>query len=252
VEEQVQNIISAEELFGAENQLVEQVEGGALSGVASLGLAYQGVAAAIALLFIFILARNIAPFLHLVTTAFGKQHNNSDAPLFAAEISNIKLFTSLVGSLLLSLLVMRLSVEPWAAPAFASFAHLSVWEIGGVSLAAILATFVVERILLYIVGFMSERTDICNMIWQTKHLYFSLVILLLLPMLILMLLTEGTAARIALYASILVCSLSLILFIKETFLLFRTERFSIFHWFLYLCALEFFPLSLLLAPIARG
>ena len=71
-------------------------------------------------------------------------------------------------------------------------------------------------------------------------------------MLILMLLSEGIVAKIALYISVAICSVSLILFIKETFLLFRAQRFSIFHWILYLCALEIFPLSLLLAPIVRG
>ena len=252
MEEQIQNIISAEELFGEKNQLVEQVGGEALSGISSLGLYSPVAPAVIALLFIFISVHHFALFRHLIVSYFSKQGNNSDAPLFAAEIKNVKLFTSLVGSLLLSLLIMRLSVEPWTAPAFVAFDNLSVWEIGGISLGAILATFLVERFMLYIVGVVSERTDLCNMIWHAKHLYFSLLIILLAPMLILMLLTEGKAAEIALYISVLVCSLSLILFVKETFLLFRTQRFSIFHWFLYLCALEFFPLSLLVAPIVRG
>ena len=252
MEEQIQNIISAEELFGEKNQLVEQVGGGALSEISSLGLFYQCATAAIALLFIFILVHHFTIFRHLVGSYFSKQGSNSDTPLFAAEIKNIKLFTSLVGSLLLSLLIMRLSVESWAAPAFVAFTSLSVWEIGAISLGAILITFLVERLMLYIVGVVSERTDLCNMIWHTKHLYFSILIILLSPMLILMLLTDGKVAEIALYTSVIVCSLSLILFVKETFLLFRTQRFSIFHWFLYLCALEIFPLSLLFAPIVRG
>ena len=89
-------------------------------------------------------------------------------------------------------------------------------------------------------------------LWHMKLLYFSLSVVIISPMVILTLLTDGLVAKIALYTSAAICSLSLILFIKETFLLFRTQRFSIFHWILYLCALEIFPLSLLLAPIARG
>lgn len=117
---------------------------------------------------------------------------------------------------------------------------------------AILATMFGERLMLYVVGAVSGRNDACNTIWHIKLLHFSLIIILLSPLLILVLLTEGVVARLALYTSIAVCSLTLILFVKETFLLFRAQRFSIFHWFLYLCALEFFPLSLLLAPIVRG
>ncbi|MBQ5352799.1 MAG: DUF4271 domain-containing protein, partial [Alistipes sp.] len=49
-----------------------------------------------------------------------------------------------------------------------------------------------------------------------------------------------------------VCMLTaLILFVKETFLFFVSQKISILHWILYLCALEIFPLSLLLAPILR-
>ena len=252
MEEQFQNIISAEELFGVQNQLVEQAGGDTLSGIASLGVAYQGAAAAIALLFIFILVHHFALFRHLIVSYFSKQGNDSESHLFAAEIKNIKLFTSLIGSLLLSLLVMRLSVESWATPIFESLPALSIWEVGGIVLGAIILTIVVEGLMLYLVGLISERSDVCKEIWHAKNLYFSIVIIILSPMLILALLTEGTIAQSAIFASVIVCSLSLILFVKETFLLFRTQRFSIFHWFLYLCALEIFPLSLLLAPIVRG
>jgi hypothetical protein len=249
---QILNFIPAEEVFGAESRLVEQVSLGPLSGVGSLGGFYQIATAIIALLFIFILVRHFGLFRHLIESSFSKQKKNTDIHIFSSELKNIKIFTSLVGTLLLSLLVMRLSVEEWAEPMFASLTEISAWEIGGITLGAILALMLVERILLFLVGVVSERNDVCKDIWHTKLLYFSLVIILLSPLLILALLTDGRVAQIALFASVLVCSLSLVLFIKETFLLFRTQRFSIFHWFLYLCALEIFPLSLLLAPIVRG
>ena len=87
--------------------------------------------------------------------------------------------------------------------------------------------------------------------WHIKLLHFSTSIIAVTPFVILTLLTEGVVAQIAFYISVAVSSLSLILFVKDSFLLFNTQRFSIFHWILYLCALEFFPLSLLLAPIVR-
>ena len=87
--------------------------------------------------------------------------------------------------------------------------------------------------------------------WHIKLLHFSTSIIAVTPFVILTLLTEGVVAQIAFYISAAVSSLSLILFVKDSFLLFNTQRFSIFHWILYLCALEFFPLSLLLAPIVR-
>ena len=249
---QILNFIPAEEVYGAKSRLVEQVSSEPLSGIGSLGSIYQVAAAIIALLFIFILVHHFGLFRHLIESSISKQKKNTDIHIFSSELKNIKLFTSLVGTLLLSLLVMRLSVEDWVAPMFAPMAEMSAWEIGGITLGAILTLMVGERILLFFVGVVSERNDLCREIWHTKLLYFSLAIVLLSPMLILALLTDGRVANIALFVSVIVCLLSLVLFIKETFLLFRTQRFSIFHWFLYLCALEIFPLSLLLAPIVRG
>ena len=247
--EQTTNYISAEELFGATSQLAEQVEELSLSGIASLGIAYQSVTALVALLFIFILVRHFNLFQHLIVSSISKQSNRSDIHIYSADIKNIEIVTNGVGVLLLSLMVMRLSVMEGFHHILASF---SAWELGGMTFGGILVILFGERILLYIVGAVSEQNELCSAIWQTKLLHFSLVIVLLSPLLILSLLTEGTITRIALNLSVAICLLSLILFIKETFLLFRAQRFSIFHWILYLCALEIFPLSLLLAPIARG
>ncbi|MBR5885801.1 MAG: DUF4271 domain-containing protein, partial [Alistipes sp.] len=36
-----------------------------------------------------------------------------------------------------------------------------------------------------------------------------------------------------------------------TFFFFVSQKISILHWFLYLCALEIFPASLILAPFLR-
>lgn len=250
--QQIPNTISAEELFGHESQIVEQAVGNTLRGVASLGVWYQIVAAVVALLFVFVVVNYFTLFRHLIVTSFGKQKERSGIQLFESEIKNVKIATSLIGAVLISLLVMRLSVEEWLAPVLAPISHLSAWELGGATLAGILIVMCGERLLLYAVGVVGEQVGACNEIWSVKLLYFSIAVALLSPMIILTLLTEHTTAHIALSISVAVCLLSLILFIKETFLLFRTQRFSIFHWFLYLCALELFPLSLLLAPIARG
>ncbi len=244
--------ISAEDLFGAASQLVAQGGSGTLSGIASLGGAYQAATGVVALLFIFILVRYFDLFRHLIVSSFSRQSSRSDIHIYSSELKNIELFTSLMGVMMLSLLVMRLSVFETTKHLFAPLAIFSGWEIGAVALAAILGTMLGERIMLYIIGGITGRNDACNTIWHIKLLHFSIIIILLVPFSILVLLTEGITAQIALCVSIAICSLMLILFVKETFLLFRAQRFSIFHWILYLCALEFFPLSLLFAPIVRG
>ena len=250
--EQTLSYISDEELFGAASQLVALGGEGGVSGIASLGGLYQLATGVVALLFIFILVRYFELFRYLLTSSISKTADRSNLHVYSAEIKNIEIFTSLMGVLLLSLLVMRLSVMDGVYISNILPFNRSMWALGGVALCGILATLFGERGLLYIIGAVSGRNDVCNSIWHIKLLYFSIIIIELSPMLILALLIEGIVAKIALYTSVAICSLSLILFIKETFLLFRAQRFSIFHWILYLCALEIFPLSLLLAPIMRG
>ena len=246
------NIIGANELFGAKSQLVEQVAHSPIAGIATLGGLYQAATAIAAIFFIFILVRYFDLFRYLILSSFSTQSSSSDMHLFMREAQSVKLVTCFNGALLFALLMMRLSVMPWASAAIGVGPELSVWAVGGITLAGILATLFGEGLLLRIVGVVGGRSDACSILWSTKLLYFSLIIVLISPMIILALLTEGVVANIALYVSVAICSLSTILFLKETFLLFRSQRFSIFHWILYLCALEIFPLSLLLAPIVRG
>lgn len=249
---QTTNYISAEELFGTTSRMVVEDNLVGLSGIASLGSMYQLATGVVALLFTFILVRYFDLFRYLVLSSVSKSANRSDIHIYSSEIKNIEIITSLVGTVLIALFVMRLSVMEELRFVTSPLSLFSAWSIGGSVLAGLLAIMSGERLMLYIIGAVSGRNDACNTIWHTKLLYFCVIIIILSPMLILTLLTEGLVTQISLCISVAVCLISLILFIKETFLLFRSQRFSIFHWILYLCALEIFPLSLLLAPILRG
>lgn len=246
------NTISAEELFGSMSRLAEQGEGGVLSEIASLGHPYQVVTAIVAMLFIYTFVKYFDVFCHLIISTIDKRAKNSDVHIYSSDINNIKFITSIVGVVLLSLLVVRLSAIKEMQHLLAPLLHLPIWGIGVASLAAITALILGERAMLYILGFISEQSRFCHAIWHLKSLNFSTTMAVVAPMLILALLTDGLTSRIALYCSFAVYSISIVLFIKETFSLFHSQRFSIFHCILYLCTLEIFPLSLLLAPIVRG
>ena len=246
------NRISAEELFGASSRVVECGDVVAQTGIASLGSAYQIVTALVAMLLLFIVIRYLDLFRYLLLSLVSKSVKRDDIGTFASDIRNAEIFTSFAGFTLLALFVMRLMVMPLGQSLFAHFGGVSAWSVALMVFASSIAVVMFERGLLYIIGVVSECGGACNDIWHIKLLHFTTTIITISPLLILVLLSEGTVAQIALYSSIAICSLSLILFVKETFLLFRAQRFSIFHWILYLCALEIFPLSLVIAPIARG
>ena len=252
VQYDIENIVSAEEIFGEACTLASQGEELAIGGISSLGTIYQIVTGCLALLFIFILVKYMPMFHNLVAASFNFRRGRVDLHFISTEARNIEIFISIAGLSLLALLVMRLIVLPEINPYYNETYTFSPWSVGGIVFGTTFLLIFIERGLLYLTGIVSGTTNACRDLWHIKLLYFSTTIILLTPLLILALLTEGLIAQIALYGSVAVCSISLILFIKETFLLFRAQRFSIFHWILYLCALEIFPVSLLLAPVLRG
>lgn len=249
---EVQNYISAEELFGAACRLVAQSGEGVLSGIASLGVAYQVATCVLALLGVFIFMNYYAPVGHIVVSSISNKGYSMDTNVYSSAVNNIEIVLGAMGVLLISLLVMRLSVVRELQPLLAPLLHLPPWVLGCVVFGMFAAFVLGERLMLYIVGAVSEYGNFCTTIWSLKKLHFCTIVVLILPISILVLLTEAMPARVALFTSVAVCSIMLILFIKDSFLLFRAQRFSIFHWILYLCTLEIFPLSLLLAPIVRG
>ena len=245
-------IISAKELFGEMSTIVAQNSDEMISHISSLGTLYQVITSIAALLFVFVLVRYFDQFQYIIFSFASKKSKQSDIHIYAAEIHNIEIFMSIVGASLLALLIMRFSIMSEFAPLLSSLDNLSAWGLGGLFFVALLLLIQMERGALFLTGIISEQSKFCNDIWHLKLLHFSATITVLTPLLILTLLTEGLVTKIALFTSVAVCSISLILFVKESFFLFRTQRFSIFHWILYLCALEIFPLSLLMAPILRG
>ena len=249
---ELQNTISAEELFGTASSLASQGTAEASLGTASLGTAYQVAVAVVALALIFALVRYAEVFLHILLSVVSPRSKRLGTHLFAAEIRNIEIVLGLIGIVLLSLLTLRLTVLGGVRPLMAPLLIFDNLNLGILSAVAISAIMLAEYGVLKIIGIVGGDTKFCNQIWHTKMGNFGCTMLLTSPIILTVLLGGDRVASVALYALFSVCSITVFFFVKETFLLFRAQRFSIFHWFLYLCALEILPLSLLVAPIVRG
>ncbi len=246
------DIISAKELFGEASRLAVQSTSEAVAGISSLGLLYQVTTSVIALLFLFVLVRYSDQFRYLLLSFANRNIKQSEMHIYASELRNIKIFMSFIGISFLALFVMRLTVVEELCHLLYPLYGISTWGIGLLFFGALWLMILGERFALYLSGIVSEQEKFCNEIWNLKMLHFAATITIVAPLLVLMLLAEGLVVKISLYTSVSLCFISLVLFIKESFFLFRAQRFSIFHWILYLCALEIFPLSLLMAPIVRG
>lgn len=249
---ELQHTISAEEIFGTESRLVEHDAASSIFDLSSLGVGYQVAVAVVAIVIIFAMVRYAEVFRHILLSALSRQAKRSDIHIFSAEIHNLEIVVGIIGVITFSLLAMRFTVLGATRSAFAPLLGYSAWGVWALCAGAMSATILGEYALLKAVAAVSGASALCRDIWQLKMLHFSCATIVVAPILLIVLLNEGWAVSAALYCSFAVCSITLFFFLKETFFLFRSQKVSIFHWILYLCALEILPLSLLVAPIARG
>ncbi|MBR4849497.1 MAG: DUF4271 domain-containing protein [Alistipes sp.] len=248
----LQSVISAEELFGSASRLVVEDAPQSLLGISSLGIGYQIAVAVIALTLIFAMVRYAEVFRHILLSMISPHSKGSDNHIFSAEIRNIEIMLGIIGVVTISLVVLRFTVLSQTRILLAPLLDLNNWSIVLVSAGALATTILLQYLLLWAVGSVGGAVALCREVWHRKMLYFSCAILLTSPPILVMLLSEGGAVIVAVYVTIAICLITTFLFLKETFLLFNSQRVSIFHWILYLCTLEILPLSLLVAPIVRG
>ncbi|MCH5330486.1 MAG: DUF4271 domain-containing protein [Alistipes sp.] len=131
-------------------------------------------------------------------------------------------------------------IDPvWAVPAAAAAV-----------LAAVSAVTLYEWTVIKAAGFIGGSRDFADTLLYVKRACFSLAALMLSPVILLSAPAAGHS-RMWLYTIATECIILLLIFLKETLLLFVRKKIPIFQWFLYLCAVEAFPLTLICASIAR-
>lgn len=90
-----------------------------------------------------------------------------------------------------------------------------------------------------------------NQLWLLKRTYFALAVIIATPPLLLFALCPPDTGRLWLGLSLLESAVTAVLYIRETLHLFLSKKVPILHWFLYLCAVEIFPFSLLALMAVR-
>ncbi len=109
-----------------------------------------------------------------------------------------------------------------------------------------------RRLLLGIAGSVTLTGGFVHKLWYLRTMVMALGATFAIPLLLLAALNDGPseAAVIRLLIGLLAATLGLLLY--KTYRLFRMSGVSILHWFSYLCAVEIFPLSLVVGGILRS
>lgn len=165
--------------------------------------------------------------------------------------SHFLTLSTTLGLLLLGVVAMRLS-----APLL-HLTPLAAWPQTGAFMGALLVVLGLVGVSLYqwlvclLVGRITYTQHLFEQLFLIKRTFFALLTLLSTPFTALWLLTPNQEGSIWFWVIIIELILSLILYLQETLSLFISKKISILHWFLYLCGVEIFPISLLILWVVR-
>lgn len=129
------------------------------------------------------------------------------------------------------------------------------WWIGATAVPMIVGLLALIMLYRYValraVGWLTLCGDLTGRLWALRRMAAALCTLVIIPPLVLLPLGEGTMFYV-MAALVGLLWLAKGVFIQhKVYVLFISEDISILHWFLYLCTVEIFPLSLPLAVLWR-
>jgi hypothetical protein len=246
------NNITAAEAFGSSSVLVEQSFSGSAVDLALFGTPFQVTALIVGLVYTFFIVRYWDFLCYFIINTVGFRMPNRDKThINPAEQRNIEVVTIILGVILLALSAVRICGLWFPQLLDGIDAQDVIWIVGGIVAVALSVVIAFQYGMTLLVAAVCQRPDIGSGIVETKLLYMAVGFVTVIPFGLLFLLMPQSVATVGMYGAIVCISIATIIFIKESFLFFVSQKISILHWFLYLCALEIFPLSLIFAPILR-
>ena len=109
-----------------------------------------------------------------------------------------------------------------------------------------------QKTLLALTGTVTVSQQLTTAIARVKTIYFRLMTATLTPVLLMWALMPAGRGRAFVIIIALQALFVAVAFLRETFLLFVSKKLSIYHWILYLCTVEAFPVSFVCLLAARG
>ena len=248
-----QRIISVAEMFGAQSTPIEATPTNIVEQTLMGDTLFQLLTVMMMVAIIFFAARHK----HQIVAMFGRMLKGCLPEDFSAGRRDELLTrsflntSSAIGTGLVILFAVKYApiwlserftpAEGWLSTTAAVYASLGVITIN-----------IYEWVVLWIVGKVTRYPDITGALLYMKRAGFSLAAIAMSPILLLGILSSSRVTDMWNIILILECAVLVLLFIKETLAFFIDKKIPIFHWILYLCAVEAFPLSLIWALTVRS
>lgn len=248
--------VAAAEVFGARSTLVPPVFSPAPPPrPLTASPALQLFVLLLAMAYLTLLYRNATDLRAFVVRAVREKSDNSRSSdeAMSGGFSHLLNAATLIGLFLIGLLVVRcdawLGVSPGASlgvglpiERLPHTGALLLCLLAGVAVAGV---FLFEIVALRIAGAVILSAGFARQIVALKRTCFALTVLVAAPLVLLFALTPPQTGRGWFWAIICVAALTTVLFLMKLLRLFLVKKISILYWFLYLCTVEVFPISLL-------
>ncbi len=114
-----------------------------------------------------------------------------------------------------------------------------------------LILFLVQWGMLSGIGALTLSRPFIAQLQQLRRTYFALAVVVVAPVLLLFALCPRGTGGLWFLLIVIELAVTSFLYFKETLNLFLSKKISILHWFLYLCGVEIFPISLAWLAFAR-
>lgn len=236
---------TADELFGRHSTLAALPRPAAVPapGIAA-NAPFQGIVLLLAFLYLVLLGRRLREVRSLLRRlSFDRAKSRRMSDLHGSAYVRFVRTALGIGLLLAALLLLRLTDERIALGTFVPAAWIPLLIPAGAAGTALLLLFQIG--LLRLSGDIALARYITDPLTALKLNYAALAFVLLTPCALLFLLAPPETAGILAWLLAAVGGGLLLLYLRESFILFLSKNISILHWILYLCAVEIFPVSYL-------
>lgn len=239
-------------VFGPVSRVVNQMSQDPAADFSIFSTTYNCTILFLIVLFCLVVRNNWSIVAGNIASVFGSARlNRSDLKVHNIQKSYVDFWLILLGVICASFFIVRyIVINDIPILSTVSCSRLP-WLVPLALLLGVSAVAAIEAAMLLITGILTLNFDVCLALLSLKRTLFAITQFVVFPFMIGFLLTEGMIAKIMIVLSVVASLFCVFVFLRATFSFFRTHRISIFLWFLYLCTLEIFPVSLLLAPFCR-
>lgn len=246
---------TARAVFGASSMRV--APGGELQPTRSIptdNIPFQGLVLLLAVIYAVLLYRNLGDIRTLLSRTFhdAPARKRLSEETGSSGFSHFLNVTVTLGLLFAGLLAVKFGGERLEGLIPDDLEQIAM---PGLSLATSLAGALVllyQYLMLQGAGAITVSRPFILQLLQLRRTYFALIVVCAAPVLLLYILCPPDSGSIWLYALLAESAVAAILYLKESLGLFLSKNFSILLWFLYLCTVELFPISLLWLLLSRG